>query len=305
MKPIKLILCSVLIVVWTASAGVCEGRGAGVDADVREMTRLLMEKCGINEQIDNVPEKTQAEVRDCFRRNEALLGKISDQVIDEINGIIGDAFKPSAIRAILADYIGSRLSLADMQAVLAWLDSPLGRKLTHIEEMASTPEAYTHMVATLPSLTLTADYEERLELVHEIDRSVKATELILDRMLNMQVITLTALASAFPAMSLPSEETIRANFEKNRNSISQAVSREIALSILYTYRDISKEDIKDYIRFMKTDYGRRYHQVIQDGTNKAYVHCGRKFSQAVVRRIHDTASRPVEPASAVRYPQKR
>lgn len=305
MKSITLILCSMLILFCQVSEGVCETRQAESGHDVRAMTLLLMEKCGINEQIDNVPEKTQAEVRDCFRRNEALLGKMSDQVIDDINAIIGVTFNPAVIRAILADYIESRLSPEDMKAVLTWLDSPLGRKLTHIEEMASTPEAYTHMIATLPSLTMTADYEERLELVHEIDRSVKATELILDRMLNMQVITLTALASAFPAMSLPSEQTIRANFEKNRNSVSQAVSREIALSILYTYRDISKDDIKDYIRFMKTDYGRRYHQVIQDGTNKAYVHCGRKFSEAVVRRINDTMSRPGAPASAARYPQER
>lgn len=303
-----LALCSVLILSCQTSAGV---HGALTNPNdgktVPELTQSLMEKCGINEQIENVPEKTKAEVLDCFKRNEPMLGKMSDKVIGDINGIITTSFKPETIRSILADHISSQLSADDMISVINWLDSPLGKKITHMEEIASTPEAYNEMISIVPSLKLSEDYEERLELVHEIDKSVNATELILDRMLNMQIITLTAMASAFPAMNLPSEDLIRSNFEKNRNDISQAISREIALSILYTYRDISKDDLQDYIRFMKTDYGKRYHEVIQDGTNKAYADCGKKFSESVVKRISDKSSPPedINPTSSAQYPQER
>lgn len=303
-----LALCSVLILSCQTTAGVDAHLRKPEQAKTsRELTLSLMEKCGVNEQIENVPEKTKAEVLECFKRNEQMLGKITDQVIGDINGIIVTAFNPESIRSILADYISTRLSPEDMMSVISWLDSPLGKKITRMEEIASTPEAYTEMIATLPSLRLSADYEERLELVHEIDKSVKATDLILDRMLNMQVITITAMATAFPAMNLPTEAAIRANFEQNRNNISQAISREIALSILYTYRDISKDDLQEYIRFMKTDYGRRYHQVIQDGTNKAYVYCGKKFSDAVVKRINDKTASPAAPSRNARaqYPQER
>lgn len=266
-----------------------------------------MEKCGLSEQIKNVPEKTIEEVRDCFQRNEALLGPMPGHVLDEINQIIRESFNPDTIRSILSEYISTRLSRSDMEAVIAWLDSPLGLKITRIEELASTPEAYREMATVVPSLKLAADYDERLELVHEIDNSVKATELIMDRMLNMQIITLTAMSSAFPTMELPSEKQIRENFEKNKPGIAQAVSREIALSILYTYRDISKDDIRAYIQFMKTDYGRRYHQVVQDGTNKAYTYCGKAFSESVVKSIREKSGVPQRDPSKsnARYPQER
>ncbi len=312
MKYIMLVCCCVFLLSCSHTPNppvAVETKQAEPEQVVHELTRELMAKCGINEQIENVPEKTMEEVRECFKRNENILGKMSDPVIEEINGIITRSFNPYTIRAILADYIESKMSPGDMRSVLAWLESPLGLKLTAIEKTGSTPEAYRAMVAAVPTLKQTPDYEERLKLVHEIDESVKATDLIVDRMVNMQIITLTALGSAFPSMEIPAEQTVRDNFEKNRKDIRDAISREIALSIFFTYRNVSKAELKEYIRFMKTDYGTRYHNVIQEGSNKAYTFCGKKFSEAVVKRIKNKEGDSVEasvstPASPV-YPQGR
>ena len=293
MRFILLALCSIFILSCHHTAAVSvktDTTAVETTKTTHALTLELMDKCGINEQIGNVPEKTKAEVLECFKRNESILGKISDQVVEEINGIIGRSFNPDIIRAMLAEHIEKTLSPSDMLAVITWLDSPLGLKLTAIEKIASTPEAYREMIEFIPLVKQSPDYEERLQLVHEIDTSVKATELIVDRMLNMQIITISAMASAFPDMDLPSEQLIRADFEKNRKDISQAIAREIALSIFFTYRNISKEEIREYIRFMKTDHGVRYHDVIQEGSNKAYTFCGKKFSEAVVKRIKDRES---------------
>ncbi|MFA6011717.1 MAG: DUF2059 domain-containing protein [Desulfobacteraceae bacterium] len=311
MKYVMLVLCSVFILSCQHAPEapvVAEKKPAESAQAIHALTRELMAKCGINEQLENVPEKTMAEVRECFKRNETILGKMSEQVITDINGIIGRSFNPDTIRAILAEYIESQMSPDDMRSVIAWLDSPLGLKLTAIEKTASTPESYRAMVEAVPTLKQTPDYDERIKLVQEIDASVKATDLIVDRMINMQIITLTALGSAFPSMSLPPEQTMRENFEKNRTEISGAIGREIALSILFTYRDVSKAELKEYIRFMKTDYGTRYHNVIQEGSNKAYTFCGKKFSDAVVKRIKskepDEEATKIAPSSPV-HPQQR
>lgn len=266
-----------------------------------DMAFVLMEKCGISNQIEQVPDKTREEILQTFRHQDTL----SEKIISEIGDIIRDSFKPGVIQSVLASYIADHLSTEDMASVMVWLDSPLGRKITRMEEMASTPEAYREMISSIPALKLASDYEERLDLVHEIDRSVKATELVVDRMLNMQLITVNSLSSAFPTMNLPSETEIRTNFAQNREVISSAISREIALSILYTYRDISKDDLRAYIRFMETDYGKRYHQVIQEGTNKAYTHCGKVFSRAIVDKISDNSGKSPYPVLSATYPQER
>jgi len=311
MKYVMLVLCSVFILSCQHAPEapvVAEKKPAESAQDIHALTRELMVKCGINEQVENVPEKTMAEVRECFKRNETILGKMSDQVVTDINAIIDRSFNPDTIRAILAEYIESQMSSDDMRSVIAWLDSPLGLKLTAIEKTASTPESYRAMVEYVPTLKQRPDYDERLKLVQEIDASVKATELIVDRMINMQIITLTALGSAFPSMSLPPEQTMRENFDKNRQEITNAIGREIALSIFFTYRDVSKAELKEYIRFMKTDYGTRYHNVIQEGSNKAYTFCGKKFSEAVVKRIKnkepDEETTKIAPTSPV-HPQQR
>ncbi len=312
MKFYILALCSLLILSCRhAPPTPVPAEQAGTVQSNHALTRQLMEKCGINEQIGNVPEKTMAEVRECFKRNESILGRMTDKVIDEIGVIITRSFNPDTIRAILADHIEERMSPDDMKEVLTWLDSPLGLKLTAIEKEGSTPEAYKKMVETLPTLRQAKDYAERLRLVQEIDKSVGATELIVERMINMQVITLTAMGSAFPSMNMPSEQAVRESFEKNRSALTETISREIALSIFFTYRDVSKEELKEYIRFMKSDCGNRYHRVIQEASNEAYTFCGKKFSEAVVQRIKTKEEKEAQedplktaPAPPV-YPQKR
>lgn len=295
-----------LLVFGLAQAGFCEPlRDQAPENTKLDMAFVLMEKCGIAEQIEQVPEKTREEILQTFKQNDEYQETLNEKVIGDIGEIIKSSFDPMAIQSVLGNYIADHLSTEDMMAVMAWLDSPLGRKITHMEEMASTPEAYREMISSIPALKLASDYDERLDLVHEIDKSVKATELIVDRMMNMQVITVNSLSSAFPTMDLPSETEIRTNFKLNRQVISSAISREIALSILYTYRDISKEDLKAYIRFMETDHGKRYHQVIQEGTNRAYAHCGTLFSRAVVERIRDKSKGRRYPVLSATYPQER
>lgn len=313
MKYVLLIVCSVLLLSCRhAPPGPVSAKGTPdrSAASTHALTRQLMEKCGINEQIENVPEKTMAEVRECFKRNVSILGPMSDGVVDEIGTIIARTFNPDTIRAILADHIEARMSPEDMRAVIRWLDSPLGLKLTAIEKSGSTPEAYQQMVDAAPTLRQTPDYKERLEIVQDIDKSVRATELIVDRMINMQVITLTAMGSAFPAMNMPSETTMRENFEKNRPGLTDTIAHEMALSIFFTYRNVSREELKEYLRFMKTGIGKRYHEVIQQGSNAAYTYCGRKFSQAVVQRIKTREEKEREEEQRIKepspvYPQTR
>lgn len=302
MKRIALALICLLLL----SSHVTMAAPQGKETSHREAQALeLMDKSGLNEQIQNTPETLKTAIKNGFRRTSPDVEKLPDEVVNQITGIISNTFKPDTINRILVEHIQSELSPDDIQSVLAWLDSPLGKEITRLEEISSTPEAYKEMLSVVSSLKLASDYDQRLKLMREIDQSVNATELVLDRMLNMQIVTVTAMASAFPSEEVPSAEMIKAKFNENRYDISQAISREIILGALYTYRDVSQSDIEKYIAFMKTDYGKKYHEVIHEGMNDAYAHCGKLFGKAVGSLVVGQKKNTFEKTFVQQYPQER
>ena len=66
------------------------------------------------------------------------------------------------------------------QATLIWLRSPFGRRITQLEEHASTAEAMAAMDSYAEGLALAPPEKERADLVRSLDTSVGATELALE-----------------------------------------------------------------------------------------------------------------------------
>lgn len=269
----------------------------------KTLARELMIKSGLNKQLKNTPDQLKASV-DNDLRNTDFYEQIPQYKIDQINSIISTSFNPELILSIVTAHIESELAPDDIRSVLAWLDSPLGKKLTRLEEIASTPEAYKEMMSVIPALKKAPDYDERIKLMYEIDKSVKATEMVIERKLNNFEVTITAMSSAFPEMNLPSVEQIKNNFKTNHDAIAQSISREITLTTLYTFRNVSREDIEKYIAFMKTDYGKKYHGVIHEGTSKAFAICGKKLGEAVGKALSKQTGPAIKKTSVQYYPQE-
>lgn len=113
--------------------------GAAVD----QLAQDLMVKSGLDNQIQQVPLLVQAGMAQA--QQEA--GGLPEDLLKEWNSITASAFDPAILREGVLKQIKAELGVADMKAVLDWLDSPAGRKITQMEESASTPEAYAEMRA--------------------------------------------------------------------------------------------------------------------------------------------------------------
>ena len=183
-----------------------------------------------------------------------------------LRGMAAKAFDARVLKDKVQKHIAANLSEADIQAVLAWLRSPLGEKITKQEEDASTPAAYAAMQKMGDRLTANAG---RVELVKKLDNAVKATETGVAVAMNTQTALMAAMTSGIKPENRPDMGNIEKEIIKNKGQIQTAVQHATLLSLLYAYRRISVTEIAKYIDFATSSSGTKYHSVTAEGVTAA------------------------------------
>lgn len=279
---------------------------ASAQNDLKEQLTLeLMKKSGLEQQIVHTPDVLKTAVASNFRRALRTKNNSTNEITNKIQSVISKSFRPEIIKSVISTHMETELDITDIKAVLEWLDSPLGKKITLLEEEASTAEAYKAMATTIPVLKEKTDYNKRLQLMRELDNNIKATDSTLERELNMQIVSLTAMSSAFPTMSLPSTEALKENFKSYSTNMRQQISSTIMMNSLYTYRQLRLDEIESYIGFIKTDYGERYHRIVHEGINKAFLYCGKQFGKNVGKILAKDSAQEFNRPDIQTYPQRK
>jgi hypothetical protein len=257
-------LCAVSLLLYS---GICI---AGEGKTDQELVRTLMQKSGLNKQIEQIPLMMQAGMAQAEQNEPSR--KLTQKEMDDLNSMVAEAFDAKAVNASVQQHIRANLAKNDILAALAWLSSPLGEKITRLEEDASTPAAYTEMQAMADTLTKTT---ARAAQLRKLDRAVKATESGVRVALNIQMSLLTAMSSVLPKDKRPSAEEIKGQVNKNSEQVQSMVEQDTLLSFLYAYRTLTDAEVDQYIAFAESKSGRNYHAAMSKGVSDAMVKASR------------------------------
>ncbi|MDY6822851.1 MAG: hypothetical protein SWH68_03515 [Thermodesulfobacteriota bacterium] len=100
--------------------------------------------------------------------------------------------------------------------------------------------------------------------------------------INTQFAVATAIFSALkPEGAERRLSAVRRQLGKKRSAIRTAMRPQILSSFLYTYRDLTNNEILAYIDFATSETGKKYHTVIIDGVQKALVKSSTQWGQRI------------------------
>jgi hypothetical protein len=250
------------------------------DAQVQE----LYVKSGLEKQLEQLPLVIQATFEQASQVDKRVQ-KLPGNVSSIIKASIQQAFKPASLKETVLTEIRAKLATQDIKKVLAWLESPLGRKCTQLEEDASTPEALAKMQQYAARIQNSPPSAERLKIIRKLDSAVKGTEGGVELAIDSQVAIALATISTLPAEQQRSLESISREFEKNRPQLEAMVRAQVLLSFLYTYRNLTDAEIQQYIDFAASPGGSKYHSVTEEALKKAFlagsVRWGKSIGEAI------------------------
>ncbi len=249
------------------------------------LTYELYAKSGLEKQIEQLPLAIKAGVVQLIGKDHHRLRQMPRNLLAKLTDTLPESFSSESIKKTMLERIETRMDWNDIRAILKWLDSPIGRKCTQLEEAASSPEAVVEILKDFPTqLKKTPPSPERLTLVRKLDSATNTTEMSAEIVMNMQL----AVSTAF-AMSLPSEnqsaflKKMMQETERMRPQIEAMGQSQTLTTFLYMYRSLTDSELEKYIQFATSDAGAKYHSVTSEALKKALADCSMKWGSAVVK----------------------
>jgi hypothetical protein len=206
---------------------------------------------------------------------------IPKNVISDLREQILVSFAPQDLKKIIIGEIQEQLTLQEINIALDWLYSSTGRKCTALEEVASTSESYAEMQLLFTKMQNSSLPEDRLNLYQQLDSAIKATETSVEIALSTQIAIASAIVAVFPREEQITLTDIKAEVEKERPQIETSVKSQAVIYFFYTYRNLTKAELEEYINFARSPAGSKYHVALSAGLQKALFDSNLKWGRAI------------------------
>jgi hypothetical protein len=244
------------------------------------LVQELYAKSGMEKQFEQVPLVIQAGFDQAVRKDERLQ-KLPQNLTAVIRALAPEAFTPESLKAAMVAELRNKLTVQDIKKVLAWLDSPLGKNCTRLEEEASTPETLTELEKFAAQIKNSPPTAKRLDLLRKLDTAIKGAETNIEIAINNQVAIALAANATLPAeQQIPPAQIIR-EMAKIRPQVEAAVKAQTLISDMYTYRSLTEAQIKQYLDFLRSPAGSKYMSVSMAAFKKALFDGSIKWGKAI------------------------
>ena len=196
------------------------------------------------------------------------------------------AFKETVSGARLDSMFLSRLrpmlSIPTAKDALKFLRSPTGRSATEAERQASTPEAAARMEEYFKELTPDSDPSRR-DLLRILDAATRTSEAMANLNMSIQHAFAVALDAAGPEAERRGSDVLWALIRQNEAQARFEAQQQAAIIFLYTYRALSKKELREYIDFATSESGLDYHRVITNVTLETLMDVNREMAKVLAR----------------------
>ena len=257
----------------------------GQSPDAGQLDRLYL-KSGLADLVEQIPAGVQAGFAQAF--GEDAGGQLTSRQRKIILTRIPLAYPTEDMRTGIMEVLAAELTAADVDTVLVWLDSPLGRKCTALESAAAAPEAIAAMQAYAEELQQSPPAPGRVALLGDLAEAVKAAENAVEVVMNTQLAVAAGMSAVLPEEQRKPPEVIRNQLEQYRPQITAAMQHQTALAFLYTYQSLSEDEIRQYLDFARSEEGVRYHTAASDGIGQALTAGSLKLGGMIAEIIQAT-----------------
>lgn len=229
---------------------------------VNSLDRLLR-LSGLTKQVGEYPGLVKAG----FIQGAQQGGSIPDTEISLILGSADRAILPSTILSEIRDSLKFSLSDEDIEILLKWYESDIGKRITAAEEEASTPEAYQQMMNSAQKLL---ENTKRVEMAARLDELLGAT----DMAMRIQEFSGLAVYSAIMTAMAPNQELNLDAFESQMAAMEpqmrENIQQLVLVSFVYSYQQIDDDSLAKYEAFLNRPVTKNFNDSTIKGLSRGF-----------------------------------
>jgi len=209
-------------------------------------------------------------------------------VYERLLFLVKKAYGFLKIKTMLLEQIAENMDALRAREVLEWLESPLGRRITEIEENASTKAVERNRAAFAKTIRNNPPDPERLDFYRRFEQAVGTAEAVA----NLIAVSYEGIAKGvnktMPVGVRLDLDTIERELAQEKNAALQRFRESSKIDFLFTYKDMSDEELEAYVEFAESKVGRWYHGMLFNALNAVQSRVSEEMGKAIVDVITRT-----------------
>ncbi len=256
-----------VFLIFTSSITLAEGNEKNVNK--------LLDLSGITKQIREFPSLVKSGVEQSRKQGTP----IPDSLYQSMHMAVDDSIDPRTMVKGVVNGLLNNLNEKEIQHLLSWYESELGRKITLLEEKSSTQAAYQEMM--LMSESLLAD-SNHVKFAKKLDKLVGATDFSMKLQENTQIAVLSSVFKALNPHQSFDLDIFKSQMSKQHKQIRANIEQIVIVSFTYTYRNLNQEEIDEYTTLLESSSAIKFNKStmnsIDKEMNKALIQLGKSMA---------------------------
>jgi hypothetical protein len=214
--------------------------GARGPSPAEQLAQELIDRSGLDEALRDVSEAGR-------RALDTTHWRIRHD--PRARAAVAEAFEPRELRRAAARYLARHADRVRGDAALAWLRSPLGRRLLELEHAAMAPAAGDARARYVEALPGALPPPARLALMHRLDRALEISDSALE--LTEAIEEAVTRATGPVSGRRPGRRDAAHRAWRDERARLQAMA-----GTLFAYRTLPDGDLARYVAFAESPTGR-------------------------------------------------
>lgn len=196
----------------------------------------------------------------------------------------GEVFQHKVIFDELTASMAGLLDDDELDGILSFLATDVGRRVTRMEIEAQNPDisAGVDLAGAQILADLKANDQDRLAAYREMLQAIDAVESGVTTALNMNFAVLSGMSASGRTSIQMSEGEILTMLAAQEDQIRTQIEAASLENAAFTYRDLSEEDLSTYVDFLTSDVGRKLYSLMNSLADKIMAERGRAFGARIV-----------------------
>ena len=255
--------------------GIVAAASGSAEVVATDVSRL-MAASGVAAQMQAVPEIVLDQVE-----SSAAFGRLSQFDRRRLREAVLASHRADRLVESVQRSLERDLDAHEVDTVLGWLESPLGRRITALEVAVTTVEAarggFRGGAALQPSMS-----QERRALLNRFSQAVRGLEFGVEHGMAYASTVLRTLTLLVDQKAL-SAERARRFLEGQRPQIKARAREMLANQFALTYQDLSDAQLAEYVEFAETPAAKRYQEAVGKAVGESLVQAGEELFRLLQR----------------------